>query len=148
MGSCVPFVFTWTSLTHLLSLALFLALHSYEFLLNSLGFPGPIALFLILRTHGLAINPFLSLFSLLWTCRSTFSLFYIIYCPWFVCLLLLVFFFFFFSFWAPLNSFTLSRPICLSHEPVTHYSCRLGLMSSLSIYQLFSIRVAGLLLST
>ena len=83
MGSCVPFVFTWTSLTHLLSLALFLALHSYEFLLNSLGFPGPIALFLILEAYGLGINPFLSLLSLFWVCRSPFSLFHIIYCPWF-----------------------------------------------------------------
>ena len=40
-------------------------------------------LFLILGVLGLAINPLLSLFLLLWTCRSPFSLFHIIYCPWF-----------------------------------------------------------------
>ena len=52
-------------------------------LLNSLGFLGPIALFLILGVHGLAINPLLSLFSLLWKCHGPFSLFHLIYCPWF-----------------------------------------------------------------
>ena len=56
--------------------------------------------------------------------------------------------YFFLSFWAPLSSFTLSRPICLSHGLVIHYSCCLGLMGFLSIYQLFSVRVTGLLLST
>ena len=52
-------------------------------LLNSLGFLDPIILFLILRVHGLAINPLLSLLSLLRACRGPFSLFHIIYCPWF-----------------------------------------------------------------
>ena len=51
----------------------------------------------------------------------------------------------FLSFWAPLSPFTSSRPICLSHGPVTHYSYRLGLMGFLSVCQLFSICVAGLL---
>ena len=54
----------------------------------------------------------------------------------------------FLSFWTPLSPFTSSRPICSSHGPVIHYSCRLGLMSFLSICQLFSVCVAGLLLST
>ena len=65
------------------SSALFLTSHYHELLLNSLGFPGLITLFLILVVHGLAINPLLSLFSLLWACRNPFSLFHIIYCLWF-----------------------------------------------------------------
>ena len=86
----------WAPVSHLFSLerprpvcfpwafsALFLTLHHHELLLNILGFPGPIPLFLILRVHGLAINPLLSLLSLLWVCRGLFSLFYIIYYPWF-----------------------------------------------------------------
>ena len=55
---------------------------------------------------------------------------------------------FFLSFRAPLSPFTSLRPICLSHGSVIHYSCRLGLMGFLSIYQLLSVRVAGLLPST
>ena len=70
---CFPWAFS----------ALFLTLHSHGILLNSLGFPGSITLFLILGVHGLAINPLLSLLSLLWTCRGPFLLFDIIYCPWF-----------------------------------------------------------------
>ena len=140
-GSCVPLFslgrpkpvcFPWASL------ALFLTLHSHGFLLNFLGFPDPITLSLILGVHGLTINPLLSLLSLLWACRDPFSLFHIIYYPWFV----------FSLFPAPLSPFTSSRPICLSHGPVTHYSCRLGLIGFLSICQLFFVRVAGLLLST
>ena len=65
------------------SLALFLTSHHHGLLLNSLGFPRPIMLFLILGVHGLAINPLLSLFSLLWACHGLFSLFHIIYYPWF-----------------------------------------------------------------
>ena len=72
-----PVCFPWASS------ALFLNLHYHGFLLNSLGFPSPITLFLILGVHGLAINPLLSLLSLLWVCRGPFSLFHIIYCPWF-----------------------------------------------------------------
>ena len=87
LGSFVPFYsfkhprpvcFPWASST------LFLTSHHHGLLLNSLGFPGLITLFLILGVHGLAINPLLSLFSLLWTCRGPFSLFHTIYCPWFV----------------------------------------------------------------
>ena len=60
----------------------------------------------------------------------------------------LLFFFFFPSFRAPLCPFTYSIPICLSHEPIIHYSCRLGLMSFLFVCQLLSVRGAGLLLPT
>ena len=56
--------------------------------------------------------------------------------------------FFFLSFRVHLSSFTPSRPICLSYGLVIHYSCSLGLMDFLSIYQFFSVHVAGLLLST
>ena len=86
----------WAPVSHLLyfghpepvcfpqaSSALFLTSHHHGFLLNSLGFLGPITLFLILGVYGLAINPLLFLFSLLWACSDPFSLFHIIYCPWF-----------------------------------------------------------------
>ena len=54
----------------------------------------------------------------------------------------------FLSFRTALSSFTSSRPICLSHRSVIHYSCRLGLMSFLFICQLFYVHVIGFLLST
>ena len=54
----------------------------------------------------------------------------------------------FLSFRAPLSPFPSSRPICLSHGPVIHYSCCLSLMSFLSICQLLYVHVAGLLLPT
>ena len=77
LGHPGPVCFPWASL------ALFLTLHSHELLLNSLGFPSPITLSIILGVQGLAINPLLSLLSLLWAYRGPFSLFHIIYCPWF-----------------------------------------------------------------
>ena len=77
LGRPGPVCFPWASS------ALFLTLHFHGLLLNSLGFLGPITLSLILRAHGLAINPLLSLLSLLWVCHDLFSLFHIIYCPWF-----------------------------------------------------------------
>ena len=77
LGRLGPVCFPWASP------ALSLTLHSHRLLINSLGFPGPITLFLILGVHGLAINPLLSLFSLLWACRGPLSLFYIIYFSWF-----------------------------------------------------------------
>ena len=77
LGRPRPVCFPWASS------ALFLTSHYHGLLLNSLGFPGPITLFLILEVHGLAINPLLSLFSLLWTCCGPFSLFHIIHCLWF-----------------------------------------------------------------
>ena len=63
------------------SSALFLTLHSHRLLLSSLGFSDPITLSLILGVHGLAINPLLSLLSLLWANRGPFSIFHIIYYP-------------------------------------------------------------------
>ena len=77
LGHLKPIFFPWASST------LFLTLHSHGLLLNSLGFPGLIILSLILGVHRLAINPLLSLLSLFWVCRGPFSLFHIIYCPWF-----------------------------------------------------------------
>ena len=75
LGRPRPVCFPWASS------ALFLTSHRHGLLLNSLGFPSLITLFLILEVHGLAINPLLSLFSLLWACCGPFSLFHIIYCP-------------------------------------------------------------------
>ena len=132
LGRLRSVCFPWASST------LFLTLHSHGLLLNSLGFPGPITLSSILGVHGFAINPLLSLLSLLWACRDPFSLFHIIYYPWFA----------FSLFPDSLSPFTSSRPIYLFHGPIIHYSCRLGLMGFLSIYQLFSVRIVGLLLST
>ena len=77
LGRPRPVCFPWVSSTF------FLTLHSHGFLLNFLGFPGPITLSLIFGVHGLAINPLLSSLSLLWACRGSFSLFHIIYCSWF-----------------------------------------------------------------
>ena len=77
LGHPGPVCFPWVSST------LFLTLHSHGLLLNSLGFPDPITLSLILKVYGLAINPLLSLLSLLSAYRDPFSLFHIIYCPWF-----------------------------------------------------------------
>ena len=132
-SSCIPFVFPWASS------ALFLTLHSHGLLLNSLGFPGPITLSLILGVHGLAINPLLSLLSLFWTCCVPFSLFHIIYYPWFA-----------FSFFP--GSFKLIY--LLKTHLFISWACDplflpLGL-NGFSIYlpNLFSIRVARLLLPT
>ena len=76
LGRPEPVCFPWASS------ALFLTLHSHGLLLNSLGFPSLITLSLILGVHGFAINPLLSLLSLLWACHGPFSLFHIIYYPW------------------------------------------------------------------
>ena len=65
------------------SSAIFLTLHYHGLLLNFLGFLDLIILSLIFRVHGLAINPLLSLLSLLWAYCDPFSLFHIIYCSWF-----------------------------------------------------------------
>ena len=76
LGHLWPIFFFWASL------ALFLTLCFHGLLLTPLGSPGPIILFFILGAHGLAINPLLSLVTLLWACYGPFSLFYITYCPW------------------------------------------------------------------
>ena len=75
LGRPGPIYFPWASS------AIFLTLHSYGLLLSSSGFLDPITLSLILGVHGLAINPLLSLLSLLWVYRDPFSLFHTIYCP-------------------------------------------------------------------
>ena len=75
LGHLGPVCFPWASSV------LFLTLHFHGLLLNSLGFPSPIELSLILGVHGLAINPLLSLLSLLWAYRGPFLLFHIIYYP-------------------------------------------------------------------
>ena len=85
-GSFVPFVFPWASWARLLSLGFLGPFPNFALpwaFTNFIGFPRPNYLILILGAHGLAINSLLSLFSLLWACRGPFSLFHIIYCPWF-----------------------------------------------------------------
>ena len=128
-----PICFPWASLT------LFLTLHSHGLLLGFLGFPGPITLSLILGAYGLAINPLLSLLTLLWTCCGPFSLFHIIYCPWFA-----------FSLFP--GTF---KPIYLFKTYLfTLWACDLSFLSlgfngfSIRLPILLSIRVAGLLPST
>ena len=68
-----------------------------------------------------------SLLSLLWACRGPFSLFHIIYCPWFA-------FSLFSGFFKPIYLLK-AQLFFLSLGFVIHYSCRLGLMSFLSICQ-------------
>ena len=132
LGHPKPICFPWASS------ALFLTLHSHGLLLNSLDFLGPITLSLILRVHGFAINSLLFCFHYFGpvAAHSHFSTSYTAHDLLFL------------SFRTPLSPFTSSRPICLSHRPVIHYSCCLGLMDFLSICQLFSAHVAGILLST
>ena len=112
VGSFVPFISPWASLT------LFLILLSYVFLLTPLGFPIPIILSFILGAHGLSINPLLSLLAFLRVYCGPFSLFYNTYYPW-VC---------YFSLQAPLDPFASSRPICLFYGPMIYYSYHSGLM--------------------
>ena len=133
-----------------------LTLHFHELLLSSLGFSGPITLFLIIGAHGIAINPLLSCFHYFGpTINPLLSCFHyfgptVTHSHFFTSYTAhgLLFFFFFLSFQAPLSPFTLSRPICLSYESVIHYFYHLGLMSFLSIYQIFSVCVVGLFLFT
>ena len=88
----VPFGLLWPICFPLgiLGLLLFLGFHDpfSNFVLpwaftNFIGLPRPNYLILILGAYGLAINPLLSLFSLLWAYCGAFLLFHIIYCPWF-----------------------------------------------------------------
>ena len=76
LGHPRPICFSWASS------ALFLILRSYGLLLTPLGFPSPITLSFILKTHRLSISPLLSLLALLQACCGSFSLFYFTYCPW------------------------------------------------------------------
>ena len=122
-------------------LALFLALHSHGLLLTPLGFLSLITLSFILGAHGLSINPLLSLFSLLSLLRALlWPILTFLHHILLMGLLLL-------SFRAPLGLSTSSRPICLFHGPIIHYSYHLSLMVFLSTYQLFSAHVTVLLLS-
>ena len=83
LGYFVPFVFPCARLLSLGFLGSFPNFALPWAFTNFIGLPRPNYLILILGAHGLAINPLLSLFSLLWACRGPFSLFHIIYCPWF-----------------------------------------------------------------
>ena len=89
-----PVCFPWTFP------ALFLTLYSPKLLLNSLDFPDPITLSLILRAHGFAINPLFSFFHYFGSvvAHSCFSTSYIAHDLLFL------------SFRAPLSPFTSSRP--------------------------------------
>ena len=83
---------------------------------------------------GLPSTPYF--LSLLWACHDPFSLFHIIYCPWFA-------FSLFPSSFKPI--YLLKAHLFISRA---YDSCRLGLMGFLSICQLFSVCVAGLFLPT
>ena len=86
-GLLCPILSFWASLTRFITFGLLCPI-CFPFALpwaftNFIGLPRPNYLILILGAHGLAINPLLSLFSLLWACCGPFLLFHIIYCPWF-----------------------------------------------------------------
>ena len=131
--------FLWASTAWLLSLG-FLGPFAnstlpWVFLLTSLGFPGPITLFLSLGFIGLPQTPYslnlhclgpmvtLSRFSTSYTAHGM---------P-------------FLSFRASLSPLASSRPICLFVRPVIHYSCRLSLMGFCYLfYQFFVALIIGL----
>ena len=77
-----PFRHPWPIYFPWVFFILFLTLHSHRVLLTPLGFPDPITLSLILGAHGFAINPLLSLLTLLRACYGPFLLFYITYYLW------------------------------------------------------------------
>ena len=76
-----PFGHPWPTSFPWASLALFLILRSHGLLLTPLGFSGLITLSFIFGAHGLAINPLLSLLAILRAYCGLFLLFYITYCP-------------------------------------------------------------------
>ena len=122
-----PICFLWASL------ALLLTLHSYGFLLTSLGFPSPITLFSSLGFMGLSLTPYFLCLHYFGpaVAHSHFSISYIAMgLP-------------FLSFRASLSPFTSSKPICLFHGFVIQYSCGLGLMVLPPIYQSSAALVAG-----
>ena len=78
MGSCVPFVFPWASLVHLLALGFLGPFTNFVFpwaFTEFIGLSRPNYFILILGVYGPAINPLLSLLALLWACRCSFLLF-------------------------------------------------------------------------
>ena len=125
MGSCVPFVFPWASLAHLLALGFLGPFTNFVFpwaFTDFIGLLWPNYFMLILGVYRPAINPLLSLLALLWAYRGPFLLFFhITHCPW-VCYLL------FLSFQALLSLFAFSKPIYLFYGPMIHYSCHLDLI--------------------
>ena len=102
---------------------------------NFNGLPWPNYFILILRVHGLAINPLLSLFALLLGLQWPVLTFLHHILPMGMLFL---------SFRASLSPFTSSRPIFLFHELMIHHSCRLGLMVLPHVCQPFAAIVAGL----
>ena len=116
------------------SSALLLTLYSHGFLLTSLGFLGPITSFSSLGFMGLPLTPYflcLHYFGLV-VAHSHFSISYTAHGM------------LFFYFQASLSPFTSTKPICLFHGPVIHYSCRLGLMVLPHVCQPFATLVTGL----
>ena len=113
-------LFSWASLAHLLSLGFFIPFTNSAFpwaFTNFIELSWPKYFILILEVYGLAINPLLSLFALLLSLQWPIITFLHHILP--IGMLFL-------SFRTSLSPFTSLRPICLFHEPVIHYSCRLG----------------------
>ena len=102
---------------------------------NFIGLPWPNYFIPILRVHGLAINPLLSLFALLLGLQWPVLTFLHHILPMGMLFL---------SFRASLSPFTSSRPIFLFHELMIHHSCCLGLMVFSLICQTFATLVARL----
>ena len=134
LGFLGPFHRFWAPLSHLFSLgrprpvcfpwassALFLTSHYHELLLTSLGFSGPTTLFSSLGLMGLPSTPYFLRFNYFGP-AAAYSHFFTSYTTHGLLFL---------SFRALLSPFTSSRPICLSHGPVIHYSRCLGLMGFL-----------------
>ena len=128
VGSFVPYISSWAPLAHLLSSGFLSPFPNSAFswsFTNSFGLPWP---------NYIIIHPWGS-----WACHQPLAFFACITSGllWPILtflhhilpmgLLLL-------SFWAPLGPFASSRPICLFHGPMIHYSYRLGLMVFLSTY--------------
>ena len=128
LGHPWPICFLWASL------ALLLTLHSHELLLTLLDLPGPITLFSSLGFMGLPLTPYF--FCLHYygpvVAHSHFSISYTAY-GYAISL--------FPGFFKPIY---LLKPVCLFHEPVIHYSYRLGLMVLPLICQPFVALVARL----
>ena len=122
MGFCIPFVFSWCPWPIRFpwaSLTLFLTLHFHGLFTNFFGLPQPN--YLILHPWGSwACHQPLAFFA----CITLGLLWPILTFPHHILPMCLLFL----SFRASLSPFASSRPICLFHGPVIHYSYRLGLM--------------------